>query len=138
MNNFVPHFVEIVFACQVSPHSCIAWVFVHSTLKPLWTSRRVAETDHQRLAADKARLHAEKDRLYFDWLLAQREVLRLRCATKPDEAHRDESDSFDEAHRDESDTFTYGTCSELDACGSDWEETGPNQPPRLPGAAAGR
>ena len=116
----------------------VVQLFVHSTLKPLWTSRRVAETDHQRLAADKARLHAEKDRLYFDWLLAQREVLRLRCATKPDEAHRDESDSFDEAHRDESDTFTYGTCSELDACGSDWEETGPNQPPRLPGAAAGR
>jgi len=105
----------------------VVQLFVHSTLKPLWTSRRVAETDHQRLAADKARLHAEKDRLYFDWLLAQREVLRLRCASKPDEAHRDESDSF-----------TYGTCSELDACGSDCEETGPNQPPRLPGAAAGR
>jgi len=105
----------------------VVQLFVHSTLKPLWTSRRVAETDHQRLAADKARLHAEKDRLYFDWLLAQREVLRLRCASKPDEAHRDESDSF-----------TYGTCSELDACGSDCEETGPNQPPRLPGAADGR
>ena len=75
-----PEWVILVLGCAASFALGTAGVqaFVHKLLKPLWSRWRAQQLAVQRAQAEADRLAAEKDRLFFDWQLAQAEVSRLR------------------------------------------------------------